>query len=141
MTQSTDASGMISTVQLTGVRRIQSALPAGVFKGITFRDAKGANFIVGVTVDSKYLGRDQDKLMVHLKVTSCKTGLFGCKNKTETTQTIDQALTAAATDIEVSGIPPGYRIWVEYSFSRENSTYYHNTPTRADSVKVRDYKK
>lgn len=141
--------GAIITVN--GMSRRMVDVPRGAFKKISFADQRGQNLQYTVEVDPRYLGQGEDKLMMKIEVRHCASGgLFSfqagdCKGKDkeamvyEPMQTIQ--LTQASTNMPITAIPVGHRVWVKYTLSRENSPWYNNTPFYSNEEKMWDLKK
>lgn len=140
-------------MSLKGVSRNMIDLPSSALQGVAFNDATGQSLSAIVTVDPKYIGQGEDKLMIELQLTYCQPpsnwGFFrgDCQGKDATAKTtlekIYRTISQAQSTIAIpQNIPKGTRIWVSYAIHRENSPWYNNKAVaQVSNVKLSSYKK
>jgi hypothetical protein len=148
MSKSPTGNGAI--VNLNGVGRYQVALPDSALVGVRFNDGRGQAMNAVVSIDPKFLGEGEDKLIVTLQATHCTPGGFwsagDCKGSDAKSKIklppayypMNQATMSFALP---SSIPAGDRVWVSYSIHRQGSKWYTSTPVASREERIKELKK
>lgn len=132
----------VTKILLNGVARNLVSLPSGAVSGgrLVKKDGK---VILSVSADSQYIpSTGEDKLVVKYVAQTCNVGWFGCKKfqdyETADAQTV--AITDSNAEITINGVGAGKRVWVTYSFARQNSKLYNGEYSREVTTNTLDNK-